>query len=183
MSRHPFATGDLVWVKKITDESRRHFLSEFYAVLVYSYGERYGNGVPDDEWHVMTTDGFGHAWYHSNDLEPVLADVPELITLLKTAHKTREQEEAQLSWIITNWPRMQKDGSYSGASLETLGHLIGMDNLWGPNGEGFVYDRNARFLIVLFSQALLTGKEEEVHALAELHKRIYPPRNGTCKID
>lgn len=66
--------------------------------------------------------------------------------------------KSNIDWIFENGPKVLK--SAHGASIKTLAKCIGINNLWGANGEGYVYYQNS-FMVLGMAGPFLKNKDKQ----------------------
>ncbi len=68
------------------------------------------------------------------------------------------ENESSIDWIFDNGDVILE--SPNGASISALANCFGLTNLFGTNGEGFVYYQNALMTLSLAAKFLKTNDKE-----------------------
>ena len=151
-----FNKGDLVHVAKDLGPSMRHFTADIDAIVIGSYNDLYGGGCTRD--YSLHLKGHGKvSWYHENQLELLERNRGDLLATWEAEQEAERKQKADLDWIFENGPEVLS--SAHGASIEALGKCVGMTNLWGSHGEGFIYMQNA-FAILSVAAPFLESRNK-----------------------
>ncbi len=133
--------GDLVRVAKNLGSSMSHFTNDCDAIVMYSYADNYGGG--NTESYGIYIKGKGQtAWYHEHQLTLIEPNRCDLLRIWKDEAEGEANQKSNLEWIFTNYNK--EDERVNGATIAKLAECLGVTNLWGSNGEGYVYYTNAR---------------------------------------
>ncbi|MCK9576573.1 MAG: hypothetical protein M0R51_11675 [Clostridia bacterium] len=149
-----FHKNDHVMIAKDLGKQMAHFPSGIDAVVIGSYNDQFGSG--DIENYTLYVNGHGEvSWYEEWQLTLIDNNGEKLIENWKNKEKVIANRESDINWIF-------KHGKYvlshaSGYSIESLAACIGMTNMWGSKGEGFVYYENAMYLLSLAKTFLENG--------------------------
>ena len=165
-SSQQFQRGDLVRVAADLGPCMSHFRTNADAIVLGSYADQYGcrDKRTANQYTLLFTDsGSESSWYDADQLTLLRHVGDEGIREVESARQLRQKREADLDWIVANWPAIRHNPP--GASVAALARLIGINDLWGPRGEGFDYMVNSMAVIKIFDEVLLTG---DVAALTEL---------------
>lgn len=97
-------------------------------------------------------------WFDADRLELISHNKEDLLKEWQEYLDNKAKIESDIDWIFENGKQVLK--SCSGATLSTLGKCFGVTNLWGANGEGFVYYGYARHILLIAKPYLLTGDKD-----------------------
>lgn len=169
-----FRRGDVVHVAEHQGASRRHFPRDRDAVVMGSYRDQYGGGPSgEDHYTLMFLDTGGESsWYYDAHLTLIRHGGESEIAGCTEARRQRDAVESDLAWIVASWPRIRERPS--GATMDALMQLVGIDNPWGRNGEGFTYYGNMMNTRAALDDVLSIGDMAQVeHRIAEI-RRLWP---------
>jgi len=174
-SLQKFRRGDLVHITKDMPRCMRHFDSDKDAIVMHSYAEQFGHCGSERNHKqyclLFWLDGGESSWYDEDQLtflRHVGEDGIEQVGFLRSQ---REANEKNLDWIVANWKSIRE--SVPGATMTKLLCLAGVEDPWGPNGEGYIYAQYARYLFQHIDPILSTGDKSAVEQkLAELLRRM-----------
>lgn len=76
----------------------------------------------------------------------------------KSEEEIERKQKADIDWIFAHGEEVLK-GAH-GATIAELAKGIGITNLWGIHGEGFVYYQNAMFVLEMAKPYLETNDKE-----------------------
>lgn len=158
-----FKRGDVVRIADDLGPMMAHFEKGQTAIVMGSYDDQYGGGNSRD-YTLMLEDCSRVSWYHEDQLTFIRHD-PEEIARRTKAREERQNQETNLGWIVSNWPKIRE--RTPGATLQHLADMAGLGDLWGSRGEGIDYFANALAVRELFDPVLSRGDEAEVRAFAE----------------
>jgi hypothetical protein len=151
-----FHNGDLVRVAKNLGECMVHFTADCDAIVMYSYAEKYGGET--NLTYSLFIKGKGEcSWYNEDQLTLI---EHKRLDLLKQWQKELAREVELLSdldWIFAHGEEVLK--GMCGATADRLAKDLGI-NMWGSNGEGYVYYGNALRVISAARQFLERGDKE-----------------------
>ena len=140
MGKQKFNKGSLVRVAKNLGSSMSHFQSDCDAIIIGSYADQFGG--EDVKSYTIYIKGSGEtSWYNEHQLELIEENRSDLLENWKKEKKKENDLHSNLDWIFENGQQVLK--SADGATVSSLAKCLGVDNLWGSNGEGFVYYQNA----------------------------------------
>ncbi len=147
-----FQKGDLVHVAKDLGQSMNHFANDIDAIVIGSYNDQYGGG--DTRSYTLHLKGQGQcSWYDEHQLELIERNRDDLLAAWQAEKEAEDKQKADIDWIFEHGPEVM-EGAH-GASIETLGRDVGITNLWGSHGEGFVYYENALSILAAAGPFLL----------------------------
>ena len=156
-SKQKFHMGDLVQVAEDLGPSMAHFTSGCRAVVMGSYDDKFGGG--DTDSYTLFLEGSGEcSWYHECQLTLIESNRCDLLREWKDTKEKREAQESDLDWIFSG--NVPTPDGIPGASVEALGKCLGVENLWGFNGEGMNWYANA-MLIVRHARPFITAQDKE----------------------
>lgn len=162
MPKQKFIKGDLVKISADLGPSMAHFQKDCKAIVMGSYKDQFGGD--DTKSYTLLINGSETSWYEEHQLK-LIRHVG--LAGIKAARKKREKEnkkQSDLDWIIKNWPRLRE--KTPGATAEKLMALCGIKDPWGPRGEGYVWDMNARKAIwIINSYYTYCGPEKTLSEL------------------
>ena len=157
-----FKRGDVVHVPAEMPENMRHFPCDADGVVIGS-GQQYNAERNGSYQYTILFEEYGEtSWYQEGLLTFIRHGGQDEIDRIKALIAAREIQESDMTWILSNWPRIRHSG-VSGATVGKLADLIHYGDL-APHGEGFEYYANAEAIIGFFDAALLTGTIEAVEA-------------------
>lgn len=152
-----FNKGDLVKVAKDLGQCMSHFTNDCEAIVMYSYNDKYGGG--NTKSYGIYIKGEGQtAWYEEPQLELIEAGRIDLLDKWEAEAKKEAEEKSDIDWIFENGEEVLT-GAH-GATVSALAKCLGCDNLWGSNGEGFVYYQNAMAVMAHAEPFLKTGDKQ-----------------------
>ena len=137
------------------NESQKDIGKEY--VIEYSYGERYGNGINDGSYCIISMENGGSSsWWHNDQLEYVGFGGEELIVELKKKSNEIEKLHKDLSWIKQNYSIISFD------SVLQLFKEVGYKTSFLSNGEYCVLAMDWNDMAPIFNN-LFEQKREEMH--------------------
>lgn len=141
-----FHMGDLVHVAKDLGQSMSHFTNDIDAIVIGSYKDEYGGD--NTKSYTLHLKGYGRcSWYYEHQLILLEKNRCDLLESWEKELKDDEEQKSNLDWIFANGNEVVEKGY--GASVQTLANCLGLSNLWGSHGEGFVYFENALWTIAI----------------------------------
>lgn len=158
MSEQKFTRGNVVRVADDLGECMRHFRAGGEAVVIGSYRDQYGGADEHSlkSYTLMFLDtGSRSSWYDEHQLTLVDVGGEHVIRRREAANIAEEVEQADLGWIVANWPRIRDN--VPGYSICHLMKLVGITDPWGKHGEGYTYYMNARWTFEQLDDALSSG--------------------------
>lgn len=135
-----FHKGDWVQIAKDLGPSMRHFTADCEAIVVGSYNDQYGGGNVDS--YTLHLKGRGQtSWYYASQLTLIEKGRGDKLSEWKAEEEAEAKEKSDLDWIFAHGEEVLK--SAHGSTVAALANCLGVTNLWGSRGEGFVYYENA----------------------------------------
>ena len=154
-----FKKGDLVRIAKDLGSSMSHFQNDCEAIVMYSYNDRYGGGESQMKSFCLHIKGRGEtSWYEEHQLTLLESGRLDLLEEWEMEEETERKQKADIDWIFSHGEEVLK-GAH-GATIAELAKGIGITNLWGNHGEGFVYYQNAMFVLGMAKPYLETNDKE-----------------------
>jgi hypothetical protein len=142
VSRQKFHKGDLVRIAKDLGSCMSHFTADCDAIVLGSYRDQFGGSGNDTKsYSVFLKDEGECSWYEEWQLTLIQPARLDLLKEWETAMEKDREEKSEHEWIFEHGKEVLKEG-YS-ASIETLAGDLGITNMWGSHGEGYVYMSNA----------------------------------------
>ena len=168
-----FKRYDLVKIAEDLGPSMSHFQSGCEAIVIGSYADEYGGN--DTENYTLHIKGRGEvSWYWEWQLTLIKRNQREILELWENEEKKEEEQKADIDWIFNNGKSVLKRPH--GASIKTLAAHLGIVNLWGSHGEGYVFLENATLIMFLAAKYLETGdKDGWLNACAKLQQKVRCP--------
>ena len=153
-----FHKGDLVHVAKDLGPSMAHFTADIDAIVIGSYADQYGGSSAHcHSTYTLFLKGHGQSsWYDASQLTLLERDRLDLLEQWERDKEAEVKQASDLDWLFENCSDPTK---IHGASVEALGRTLGMNNLWGSRGEGFVWMENA-FAIMSVAAPFLIAKNK-----------------------
>lgn len=166
MSEQQFHRGDLVRVADDLGPSMKHFSGAgSEAVVVGSYVDQFGGDRPGGGGYTLYLRGDGStSWYYESQLTLVEPGRVDLLETWEAEIAADAREKSDLAWIFAHGEEVAEKGY--GASIAALARCLGVENLWGSHGEGFVYVENCLKVLALADPYLVAGDEAGWRAFA-----------------
>lgn len=161
--KQKFIRGDIVHIAKDLGSSMDHFDNDKDAIIIGSYDDQFGGGDIDDYTVMFCESGCECSWYREHQLTLIRHAGEMEIHRIKDAKAERDAQYSNIDWILSNWTKIRK--RVPGATMSKLMSMIGIDNPWGRNGEGFNYYRNSHTTFSFFDKVLSTGDESQLNEL------------------
>lgn len=159
-----FYSGDYVRVAKDLGRSMSHFQSDCDAVVIGSYGDRFGG--EDHNSYTIHIRGRGQvSWYYGEQLELLERARHDLIEAWEAEEEAEEKLKSDIDWIFANGEEVIH--TPHGASINTLAACLGIKNMWGLNGEGITYYHNFLLTMMAAKEYLKTGDKAGFLAFAQ----------------
>lgn len=136
-----FHKGDLVHIAKDLGSSMSHFTADVDAIVIGSYSDQYGTPDSGGGYTIHIKDHGQHSWYYESQLTLIENNRIDLLGQWQKEEKAEDDLHSDLDWIFSHGPELLK--GCNGASISKLASCLGVHNLWGSHGEGFVYYQNA----------------------------------------
>lgn len=157
MKTQKYKNGDLVRVAKDLGPLMSHFTSDCDAIVIHSYADKYGGDNINS--YCIHIKGEGQcAWYEEDQLTLIESD--RLDILCKWEQESEEESilKSNINWIFANGEEVLK-GAH-GSTISELGKYLGIKDLWGSSGEGFVYYLNAMTILEFAEPFLRSGDKQ-----------------------
>jgi len=151
-----FKIGDKVHINKELGSSMSHFKNDIDVIIIGTSGE--------DEYvkySVLFLDGTQCAWYYEKQLIFIEHVGMKEIKRIEWERNERENKESQFEYIIENWKTFINNDKYPFASIEALGKLMGINNIWGSRGEGIDLIQNQQTILNYFNNKYVKGTLKE----------------------
>ena len=163
MSNQKFHKGDLVQIGAMPDYMR-HFQGNCRAIVIGSYADQYGGN--DHDSYTLFIEGQGEtSWYEENQLTLIEADRLGLLAEWDAEEAAYVKEKSDLDWIFAHGKEIVDKPN--GATCTALGKIMGIENMWGRNGEGITFYQNCEAVMSVAKPFLLAGDKSGFLALAE----------------
>jgi hypothetical protein len=135
-----FKKYDHVRITDALDDSMSHFPSGQEAIVIGSYADQFGGSNVDS--YTLHIKGRGEvSWYQTRQLTLIAHNCKALLSTWADEAEKKSKQQSDLDWIFENDSVISKGAS--GATVEALAKCMGITNLWGNRGEGFVYYMNS----------------------------------------
>lgn len=154
MSNQKYHHGDLVRIAKDLGPHMGHFVADEDAIVIGSYKDQYG-GSDDGQYTIHIKGGGRTSWYYESQLTLIESGRADLLQEWEAEKERQRVERSDLDWIFNNGEEVL--AQRYGSSIEALARCVGMNNLWGSNGEGFVYMHNAMRVLSFAAEYLANG--------------------------
>lgn len=187
-----FHKGDLVHVAADLGRSMSHFTADIDAIVIGSYKDQYGGDSTDS--YTLHLKGRGQcSWYYEGQLDLIERNRMDLLEQWEREKREEEARVSDLAWIFSHGAEVMKRPH--GATLEALGRLMGMHNMWGTMGEGITLYEMQLYVMDIARPYLWTCDEEGFVDLAAEIKAGYRwpygvdwrdagrPMRGTLELD
>lgn len=149
-----FCKGDYVRVAKDLGPCMSHFTADCDAIVIGSYKDRYGGN--DTKSYTLHLKGRGEtSWYEEWQLTLIERNRNDLLEQWEKEEEEEDNLHSNLDWIFANGQSVLHGAT--GATIGALANCIGVSNLWGSHGEGFVYYQNAMAILHLAKPFLESG--------------------------
>lgn len=149
-----FHKGDLVRVAKNLGFSMAHFTADVDAIVIGSYADEYGGGNTNS--YTLHLKGQGKcSWYYENQLELIESNRLDLLEQWEREKVAEIKEKSDLDWIFAHGPEVA--AAPHGASVARLAKCLGIEDMWGSHGEGFVWYENAMVTMAFAERFLKTS--------------------------
>lgn len=160
-----FHKGDHVRVAKDLGPSMSHFESNCEAIVIGSYKDRYGgSGRNERQFTIHIKDRGQTSWYYEEQLTLIETGRLDLLQQWETEAEAKHKQQSDLDWIFANGAAVI--AKPNGSALGALGHILGIDNLWGASGEGITYYYNAMAIMHFATPFLEAGDRTGFEAAA-----------------
>lgn len=140
MGKQKFKKYDLVKIDDNLGDSMSHFTSGCEAIVIGSYADEYGGDDTNSYTLYLKSEG-ECSWYYEEQLTLIERNRKDLLDEWKNEDKTEDAMHSDLDWIFSNGPQVLNGATSS--TIESLAACLGVNNLYGSNGEGFVYYMNS----------------------------------------
>ena len=167
-----FHRGDLVRVAKDQGSCRSHFPSDCDAIVLGSHADQYGpeyGGYSRPQYTLHLKGSGQHSWYEEKHLTLIESGRLDKLKEWKDEQESDRRQKADLDWIFAHGPEVVEE--MYGASIQTLADGLGVPDLWGSRGEGFVWLSNAIAVLSWASPYLITGNKAGWLAECEQYRK------------
>ena len=148
MPKHKFNVGDLVHINKKMPSYMSHFTCDEDAIVTeYSHNECQRGNDWEHSYSLFVRGHGEHSWYYDSNLKLIKRNQMPLLAKWKAEEKAEEKQKSNLDWIFKNGKEVLK--GVHDATISALAECLGCSNLWGSNGEGFVYYQNAMAVLAM----------------------------------
>jgi hypothetical protein len=139
---------DLVHIAKNLGSSMDHFGNDIDAIVLEGDGS-----------YELYLKGRGPcAWYKHNQLTLLEHNRKDLLEQWENEANNLEKIQSNIDWIFENGPTFEK--GIPRTCVETLARYLGITNMWGSHGEGFVWYQNA-FMTFTIAKPFLMNKDKQ----------------------
>lgn len=152
-----FDKYDHVQITKDLGPYMSHFTSDCEAIVIGSYADKFG-GINTDSYTVYLKDQGEVSWYEEHQLTLIKANQIELYKTWKFNVDEEDRIKSDLDWIFENGSEVL--AGPHGSSIQALANCFGLTNLWGSQGEGYVWHLNAAKTMNLATPFLETNDKE-----------------------
>lgn len=135
-----FHKGDWVQVANDLGQSMSHFTAGCEAIVIGSFKDKYG-GSDTGSYTLHLKDGGRTSWYYENQLTLIEGGKLDKLKQWEDKADSEQKQKSNIDWIFSNG--VDVIANPHSASISALAKCFGVTNLWGSNGEGFVYYQNA----------------------------------------
>ena len=168
MDNQKFNKGDLVRVDEQMPRHMAHFKAGCEAIVIGSYADRYG-GENTDSYTIHIRGSGRVSWYHEAQLTITQKGAHEKLAEWKAEERANKELKSSIDWIFSHGEEVLAGAE--GATIGALADALGIKNLWGSHGEGFVYYQNSRMVLAAAEPFLKAGDKEGWLAFVETIKR------------
>ena len=141
------------------------------AIVMYTYKERYGGDSRQEKSYCIHIKGKGQtSWYNEQQLELIERNRLDLLQQWENEEEKEKKLHSDLDWIFANGNDVLHEAS--GATIGALATCLGVSNLWGSHGEGFVYYQNAMAILSLAKPFLESGDKTGWLAFADKESAV-----------
>jgi len=152
-----FNEGDHVMIAKDLGTAMSHFTSDCEAIVIRSYKDQYG-GNNDKSYTLYIKDQGRVSWYEEHQLTLIEANRHDLLQQWEDEALKATEQQSDLDWIFAHGTEILE--SASGSTLSALALCLGVTDLWGNRGEGFVYHMNAQKILMMARRYLIAGDKD-----------------------
>lgn len=149
-----YQRGDWVSVAKDLGLLMSHFQADCEAIVIGSYADQYG-GSNTDSYTIHIKGGGKCSWYKEDQLTLIESGRLDKLQLWEDEVEAERKQKSDLDWIFSHGQEVLENPH--GASIQALANCFGLTNLWGSQGEGYVYYENARRTLMMASPYLQLG--------------------------
>jgi hypothetical protein len=165
-----FQKGDLVRIAKDLGPSMSHFTDDCEAIVIGSYADQYpqyDKGERAQQKFMLHLKGLGQSsWYSVGQLTLIESGRLDKLHAWEDEAEAERKQKSDLDWIFANGPEVAEEPHV--ASIQALAKCFGLTNLWGRNGEGSTYYRNAMGTLEMAAPYLKAGDKAGWLARCEL---------------
>ena len=150
--------GDHVRINAEMPEYRSHFIADEEAIVIGSYGDQYG--TPDSGGdYTLYIKGHGQcSWYPADTFTLIENGRIDLLTKWQAEKEAEDKLHSDLDWIFANGEAVLENAP--GATVAALARCLGITNMWGSHGEGYVWYMNALRVMAYAEPYLRTGDKQ-----------------------
>lgn len=174
MTKQLFNRGDWVRVAKDLGSEMSHFTADCEAIVLGSYSDQFGRAGEGGGYSLHLKGRGSCSWYQEWQLTLIEPKRIDKLEQWETEYAAEVARLSDLDWIFANGKEVA--GAASGASAQALATCFGLTNLWGPQGEGIVFDFNARRTLDLARPFLIVGDKAGWLARCEEIKQLMKNR-------
>ena len=157
-----YTRGDIIKLKPSSSWNRSHPDAEI--MILQSYKEQFG-GTNTTSYTCLIRYHDEASWFREGEFE-LVEQSPHLEAVWRKEIEEKRKIESSLEWVFDNAEVLSKRG-YSQTVLETLGKVIGINDLWGSRGEGLTYYTNAHIILEVATPYLEKGDINGYRKLTE----------------
>jgi len=157
LKKQKFHKYDHVKIDKDLGPTMSHFASNVEAIVMGSYEDQFGGG--NTESYTLFIKGCGEvSWYKERQLTLIEKNAKKLYREWRTEQKKKIEQLSNLDWIFQNGKEVAE--ICPGPTVVALGKNLGINEMWGPRGEGYVYFKNATTVLDMADPFLKTGDKD-----------------------
>ena len=166
-----FKKYDWIKVAKELDDSMNHFEKDCEAIVIGSYADQYGGENYSD--FTIFIKGHGEvSWYNDYDLELIETNREDKLIEWQEHIRIEKEKKSDLDWIFNNGPEFLKKPV--NCSIQELANCFGCDDLWGNQGEGYIWYMNALKTLQLAAPFLETKNKDGWLRFCDVLKQKQP---------
>ena len=146
--KQEFRVGDLVHIKKELPECMSHFTNDKDAIVTeYSHNSSQAGSDWEHDYQIYIKGQGTSAWYNNSNLDLIEHNRSDMLELWEKEQQNEIDLKSNIDWIFENSEAVLKEPH--GSSISKLAECFGLNNLWGLNGEGFVWYQNSMQTLAL----------------------------------
>ena len=161
MKHSNFNIGDMVEITQGFWEDQNSNDIGKIAIIDYTYASKYG-GDNHSSFGLVFEDGDSSAWWYPHKLKLIQHNCTHIANSWKFEREKGDSLHSNLDYIFSNLEMVISEKL--SASLQAVFSFIGGGSLWGSQGEGFIYQQNAIFvlrLLDLYSKTTNSPSKED----------------------